>query len=278
MLVALGVIFIPMVLDGPAGDRIERPIAIPEPPDRRFETRVLPVNPSAPTDEDSATEIVSRPEPAPEQVLVAPAGRVAEATPPPEAASAETTGSGGASRTSRAESEQPVAPPQSDGRFALQVGSFGNAANAARLVQRLTDAGWSAYQEKVAVGNNFLYRVRVRGWADKAEAALAGERLLQQFPDLDMSVRDIGGGDTEPAPLKGWMIQLGSFNSESNALALRDRLRQGGFAAHTLDTGSAAGGRWRVRVGPELDQATAQKTRDQIRARFDLRGIIIDHP
>lgn len=277
MLVALGVIFIPMVLDGPAGDRIERPIAIPEPPDRRFETRVLPVNPGTTTDA-AATVIVSEPEPAPEQVLVAPAGRAPEMAPAPEATSAVATRSSGASGTAGTEVEQPAPAPASGGRFALQVGSFGNAANAARLVQRLGDAGWSAYQEKVAVGTSFLYRVRVRAWPDKAEAALAGERLLQQFPDLDMSVRDIGGSETEPAPLKGWMIQLGSFNSESNAQALRDRLRQGGFAAHTLDTGSAAGGRWRVRVGPELDQATAQQTRDQIRARFDLRGIIVDHP
>ncbi len=293
VLVIFSVTFIPMLLDGPPSSRVESPIAIPQPPDKRFETRLLPVggNTDASSNERSPDQSAASeaPQPQPRQQ------RPAVTVPPPATVAASPNGVSADSNQST-EPPQPSsapAPDQSDqvvnqappaqpgGRWVLQLGSFGNAANAARLVERLKQGDWNAYQERVEVGSNALYRVRVRGWPVKTAALEAGERLLQQYSDLELSVRE-APADIAAAPIgnamQGWMVQLGSFGSEANAIALRDKLRAGGFAAHVSDAGSSATARYRVRVGPELDEISAKRTRDKIRSQLSLNGMVIDHP
>jgi DedD protein len=70
----------------------------------------------------------------------------------------------------------------------------------------------------------------------------------------------------EPAPVSGWMIQLGSFASRANAERLVHELKANGYAAFLTE--SANGGRklYRVRVGPAADHATAQAWAAKLRA------------
>ncbi|MCL5668635.1 MAG: SPOR domain-containing protein [Gammaproteobacteria bacterium] len=59
--------------------------------------------------------------------------------------------------------------------------------------------------------------------------------------------------DSKPAaPGKpgGWVVQLGSFSSEQNAVALRDQLRAKGYTAFVEKTQSGAAPRYRVNAGP----------------------------
>lgn len=284
VLVIFAVTFIPMLLDGPPSSPIEAPIAIPEPPDARFETRLLPVDPDAEatqrpaaqsvpdtaTSSASARPAVTRPRTA-DTTTEAPA-RTTTPAPSPVAETTEEPVSGNASSTR----------PAVGGDWVLQVGSFGNAANAARLVSRLQEASWQAYQEKVEMGSNALYRVRVGAWPDRDRALDAGEGLLKAFPELELSVRQRQGA-APPMPaaqarLKGWMVQMGSFNSRNNAMALRDKLRGGGYSAHLSDAGAGTSARYRVRVGPELDEDAARATRERLREQFGLSGMVVDHP
>jgi DedD protein len=71
---------------------------------------------------------------------------------------------------------------------------------------------------------------------------------------------------TAPAPVTGWMIQLGSFASRANAERLVHELKANGYAAFLTE--SANGGRklYRVRVGPASDHATAQALAAKLRA------------
>ena len=72
----------------------------------------------------------------------------------------------------------------------------------------------------------------------------------------------------------GWVVQLGSFSNERNALGLRDRLVKKGYPAF-VETSTSDGKRVsRVFVGPE-------KTRDEAKARLPvlleetrLKGIV----
>ncbi len=282
VLVIFAVTFIPMLLDGPPSSPIEAPIAIPEPPDARFETRLLPVDPSAEASQRPATQSVPATEtaaapsrPAATRPRPEPATASARPSAPTQSAPQETADN------SRGDEGQ-TAVPATGGDWVLQVGSFGNAANAARLVSRLQDASWQAYQEKVQMGTNALYRVRVGAWPDRDRALDAGESLLKAFPELELSVRQRqGAAPSMPAAqarLQGWMVQMGSFNSRNNAVALRDKLRGGGYSAHLSDAGAGASARYRVRVGPELDEATARATRERLREQFGLSGMVIDHP
>ncbi|MEM1091889.1 MAG: SPOR domain-containing protein [Pseudomonadota bacterium] len=286
VLVIFAVTFIPMLLDGPPSSPIEAPIAIPEPPDSRFETRLLPVDPDAAATQRPAAQSV--PETAASSAPVRPAvtrSRTADTTTTAEAPARTTSPApspAGETAEEPASDSAGSAVPAVGGDWVLQVGSFGNAANAARLVSRLQEASWQAYQEKVEMGSNALYRVRVGAWPDRDRALDAGEGLLKAFPELELSVRQRQGA-APPMPaaqarLKGWMVQMGSFNSRNNAMALRDKLRGGGYSAHLSDAGAGASARYRVRVGPELDEDAARATRERLREQFGLSGMVVDHP
>ena len=164
------------------------------------------------------------------------------------------------------------------GDWILQLGSFGNAANAARLVKNLRDAGWNAYQEKLTIAENTFYRVRAGAWSSKQEAAEAGTRIGALFKDLDVSVRSLGSANSAPGTLSGWMVQVGSFAQKNNAYSLRDRLRDGGLIAHVEAFDSSSGAGFKVLLGPELDRAGAQLLRERLRQEFELNGIIVNHP
>ncbi|WP_070989772.1 SPOR domain-containing protein [Halofilum ochraceum] len=56
--------------------------------------------------------------------------------------------------------------------------------------------------------------------------------------------------DADPAPSSGWVVQVGSFQRETNAIVLRDRLREDGFDANVEQVTGDNGTLWRVWLGP----------------------------
>lgn len=87
-----------------------------------------------------------------------------------------------------------------------------------------------------------------------------------------------------PAPSKdrmnitAWIIQLGSFSSEQNALALRDQLRAKGYTAFVEKIKSGGSQLFRVRVGPELERARADALRDKLEKETKQKGIVERYP
>lgn len=278
VLVALGVIFIPMLLDGP-----DDPVRLPEQPDRPFEERRLRVNLPEP---DSA-----RPEP--ERVEPAPVPRSAEPDPDPPPATAQDQPRPSsteprdpppreqpraeAATTPAAAAQVAVAPPTAVGGsgWVLQLGSFGNRDNAQKLVDQVAAAGYNAYRDTIARDGQSLHRVRVGHWQDKADAASAGTLLGQRFADIDVSLQWDGGDQSPPdQPLRGFMVQVGAFGKESNALGLRERLRGAGYSTHVVNIK----GTYRVLVGPELERPAAEASRDRLKREQQLAGIVVSHP
>jgi DedD protein len=56
--------------------------------------------------------------------------------------------------------------------------------------------------------------------------------------------------DADPAPSERWVVQVGSFQRETNAIVLRDRLREDGFDANVEQVTGDNGTLWRVWLGP----------------------------
>lgn len=83
---------------------------------------------------------------------------------------------------------------------------------------------------------------------------------------------------TTPPELTGWVVQLGSFASEANATALRDKARALGYAAFVQPAKTAKGTTYRVRVGPELERARAEKLRDELKQKLGMAGMVTHHP
>lgn len=78
--------------------------------------------------------------------------------------------------------------------------------------------------------------------------------------------------------LSAWAVQVGSFDSNKNAYALRDKLRKQGFSAfvdtlYTKDVPS-----FRVRVGPEIKREQAEALQVKLAKVIKTKPLVVKHP
>ncbi|HEY3486638.1 MAG TPA: SPOR domain-containing protein [Gammaproteobacteria bacterium] len=86
-----------------------------------------------------------------------------------------------------------------------------------------------------------------------------------------------------PAPTKTakapqqWVVQLGSFSKETNALVLQDKLKSGGYKAFVKSADTPAGRVYRVRVGPVSERAEAEQMVAKLGGQ-GYRAIVMSYP
>jgi DedD protein len=88
----------------------------------------------------------------------------------------------------------------------------------------------------------------------------------------------VPAAETEAGPLGSWVVQVGSFSSQQNAVGLRDKLRQGGFTTQVEKVRVAGKTHYRVRVGPFLERDEAEQKRKQLAGKFKLSGRVLSYP
>ena len=79
-------------------------------------------------------------------------------------------------------------------------------------------------------------------------------------------------------PLGNWVVQMGSFSSEENALRLRDKLRKAGFVTQVEKVRVDAKSLYRVRVGPYLERAEADRDQAKLDKQLNLKGRVLSYP
>lgn len=186
VIVALGIIVIPWLLDGPAQSPrpVEQAIELP-PAEQPGRTYTIPLDPAAgppvqlesgsdlqplpsrpgagavqrPPAEPSAEPVV-RPEPRPAPQPAQPAPRPAQ--PAPQAAPP-------AAQPAPQQATSP-AQPATEGSWAVQVGSFSSADNAEALRSRLAAAGFDAFVSRTVTDAGTMHRVRVGPAPNRAAA------------------------------------------------------------------------------------------------------------
>ena len=77
------------------------------------------------------------------------------------------------------------------------------------------------------------------------------------------------------APVSAWVVQLGSFSSERNAWALRDKLRNKGYHAFVERVSEGSKMVIRVRIGPELQRAKAEAVQQKLEKEMKIKGIVM---
>jgi len=75
-----------------------------------------------------------------------------------------------------------------------------------------------------------------------------------------------------------WVIQLGSFASQENADSLVKRLQKQKFPAYIDKVKTDAGVVFKVRVGPKLSRAEAEKMQTDLKTTQNLDAIIVRYP
>ncbi len=182
VVVALIVIFVPMLLDESKRDELGEPIVIPDEPMVETAEPGAEGRPGASLTAEDLLPPLPIPEP--------PTGATVE-LPPPEAATA------GSAPEPRSESGPDLAPagpapvPAGTLSWVVQVASLGSPDAARKLQDRLRAKGYTAFVEQAVVSGKQYYRVRVgpeieRARADDLAARLRGETgnkpLVQRYP------------------------------------------------------------------------------------------------
>ena len=75
----------------------------------------------------------------------------------------------------------------------------------------------------------------------------------------------------------GWILQVGSFSQQANALSLRDRLKKSGYQASVKDVKAAGGTIHRVLVGPVTDRPAAEKLRNKLASEQKLTAMVLEN-
>lgn len=74
----------------------------------------------------------------------------------------------------------------------------------------------------------------------------------------------------------GWAVQLGSFSVQKNALNLRDKLRKKGYASFVEEYKRNGKSSYRVRVGPELTRDLANELKTKLKAETRIDGFVVE--
>lgn len=302
VIIALAVIFVPMLLDSPeeAVRTQQVDLSIPPRTEAGIETRRLPLDPSmtAPIASrepvaDDTIERIAEPVSVPSAGGAAPLQekppQVVE-TPKPAAPTAQpaTVSKPPAAVAPAPEPVKPVATlpaPAKGGRFLAQFGSYAERSNADSLVRDLAKVGVPADIE-VLKGNSgrSLHRVRSKPYATRTEADSARLSAQRQIAGLTSTVIELAAADaTQSTPntanLSGWAVQVGVFTRKDGADELVARLRAAGYAAF-VEPIKLAGGQTshRVRVGPEVKRENAQRIQTEIKSKFKIDALVVAHP
>jgi len=180
VLVALAVIFLPMLLKGPdvkEPDAAQVPLSMPATPGQEYETRELPL--TAPAGATPAGGVLgmtpAEPEALPAPEAPAPAENSSVATAAPAAVATVAKPVAAPATTPAMPAEPPPAEPAAvaAGKFVVNIGSFSNLANANALVDKLRAQKLPVIADKVSLASGTAMRVRVGPYADRATAEAA---------------------------------------------------------------------------------------------------------
>ena len=314
VLVALAVIFLPMLVKGPAPDSgvSHLPMRVPDAPDGDYKTVDLPL--VVPPGDAPEGGVLGVPEPGEGDAL--PTVDTATAPPAAQPQPAATAPTGEAATTPPARPESMLPPTAAGGDYAVHFGSFASERDAQLIVRQLDAAGLTAYSEAYALNGKPAQRVRLGPYASRAEAETVRVRAAQVRNDVSPRVVALDAPQapaatapaattaavSAPAPKPaatparpaevpkpaaptpaatadvGFAVQVGAFGNAAEAAKLRDRLRGLGIAAFTDTVATDKGRLTRVKAGPVSSRADADRLKAQVKAKAGLDGIVRPHP
>lgn len=309
VLVALAVIFLPLLVKGPAPDSGVTGVSltVPPPPKKTAPTvtQDLPLVTPAAVPENGVSGM-------------------------PQAAPADAQPADG-------EASDPPLAAVAAGNFIVSFGSYASQTDANKVIAALRGIGLPSTSQKATVAGKTVQSVRIGPFADRAVAESArvrasslGSSVVAKVLALDADTASAPPDaaskpaaskpvavapkleakptsadkpvaapvkpaatkpavaektTAEPPPTKpanpagtGFVVQIGAFASTADAIKQRDALRAAGFNAFTDTVPSTHGTLTRVRVGPVISRAEADALKARVKAKAHLDGMVRSHP
>jgi cell division septation protein DedD len=191
----------------------------------------------------------------------------------------------------------PSTPPATaaHGQFSLNLSAYASSSSAQSLIQRGRGLGYPAAGRTINQGGKELTLVTAGPFESRAAAEAARLKITQTIPGAPARLEGSASTPTQDdAPASkpasstaatasgsragGWAVQVAAVGAQTDANALRDKLRANGFDGY-VDTVNANGKQlWRVRAGPQTQRADAVRIRDQIKAKLGVDGNVVTAP
>ena len=182
VLVALGVIVIPFLLDMHPGEEWWGKGNIPKKPDNGFVTRVLPLDEWSKQAQGDLAKGSQQLDTVVEHAPAAPTPDQAHAPSP-----AEPSPPAAPAQPSAPETSPPVASPQGAGGaggtegWVVQLGSFSNQKNADELREKLQKMAYHVFVEQITQEGQTVYRVRIGPQRQRSDADTIRDRLAREL-------------------------------------------------------------------------------------------------
>lgn len=190
VLVALAVIFLPMLVKGPAPDSGVSDVSIkmPDGPEGELETRELPLVMPGEVPKGGAVGMDTTP-----------VDRPSAATAPPTTAAADpaATGSDEPVSSDPAATASALPATAAGGDYAVHFGAYASQKGADTVVALAKAAQLPAYSEATTINGKPAFRVRIGPYATRAEAESVRLKALEVRSDVPVKVVTL---DAEPAP------------------------------------------------------------------------------
>lgn len=239
VLIALAVIFVPMMFDEPHDERSVRSLDIPEEPP--FPEVQIPE-----TEEPVESEV--------------PDYRVEELEPaspthPADRDSRQVTTPG----QPQSSSQDPQVPPAED-----QMATVGESDVPPSEAEDIPEVS----QPEVGGTDN--------GEAgDRESRSEPGTAATDQREQSDVSNQSENDSADFERSLEGaWVLQLGSFGDADNARGLRDKIRERGYGAHLQEVTRGDSNMVRVFSGPFADKSEAEKAKEVLDKAFGVNSLV----
>jgi DedD protein len=78
-------------------------------------------------------------------------------------------------------------------------------------------------------------------------------------------------------PEGSWVVQVGSFSQQTNAISLRDRLKKSGYQVSMQEAKGTDGHVYRVLIGPVTERGAAEKLRDKLAREQQVKGMVLQN-
>jgi len=184
VLVALAVIFLPMLVKGPAPDSgvSDVPLKMPDAPGGEMETRELPLAAPGEVPKGGAVGMDATPVDRPQPASTMPAGAA-------PAAGTDATATATDPAAAPSSSAAPALPPTTAaGDYAVHFGAYATQKGADQVVALAKAAGLPAYSETTTVNGKSAFRVRIGPYATRAEAESVRLKALDVRSDVPVRV------------------------------------------------------------------------------------------
>ncbi|WP_254458919.1 SPOR domain-containing protein [Xanthomonas sacchari] len=208
VLVALAVIFLPMLVKGPAPDSgvANVPLKAPDAPaDGQFETRELPLVTPGDAPSGGAVGMAKAPGATP-----AAAATPAPVKDNPDAADLADPAAGSAA--------QPLPPSTAAGNYAVNFGAYATAADADAVIARLKQAQLPGFREQASIGGRQAWRVRIGPYADRAQAESVRLQAVKVRNDVNAQVVTLDAAPSNATPTSNVAAAAAAAPAKTEAL------------------------------------------------------------